>query len=118
MFETKGDITVEREQHDADELCMLAAEAGAEGVVLNGDSVEIYTAATDLHVVSQALSEAGLKLEDAVLSEVPKNEIELGQKETVQIMGIIEALEELDDIDQVYSGLSISDEALAELQAA
>jgi YebC/PmpR family DNA-binding regulatory protein len=116
MFETKGHITIERNQHDPDELFMLAVEAGAEDVEINEDTFEIYTASTDLHTVSQALSEAGLELEETVLSEVPKNEIELGQKETIQVMGVIEALEELDDIDQVYSGLMISDEALAELQ--
>ena len=118
MFETKGRITIERNNQDPDEVFMIAVEAGAEDVEFNEETFEVYTAATDLHAVSQALTEAGLKLDEAALSQVPKNEIELGQKETVQVMGVIEALEELDDVEQVYSGLSISDEALAELQTA
>lgn len=118
MFETKGHITIERNNHDPDEVFMLAVEAGAEDVEINEDAFEVYTVATDLHAVSQALGEAGLKVEEAVLSEVPKNEIELNHKDTMQVVGVIEALEELDDVDQVYSGLSISDETLAELQAA
>jgi YebC/PmpR family DNA-binding regulatory protein len=118
MFETKGHITIERNNQDPDEVFMLAVEAGAEDVEINDDTFEVYTLATDLHAVSQALSEAGLTVEEAVLSEVPKNEIELNHKDTMQVVGVIEALEELDDVDQVYSGLSISDEALAELQAA
>jgi transcriptional/translational regulatory protein YebC/TACO1 len=97
---------------------MIAVEAGAEDVEINDETFELYTAATELHAVSQALNEAGLEYEEATLSEVPKNEIELGSKETMQVMGVIEALEELDDVDQVYSGLSISDEALAELETA
>jgi YebC/PmpR family DNA-binding regulatory protein len=118
MFETKGRITIERDNQDPDEVFMIAVEAGAEDVEFNEETFEVYTAATDLHAVSQALTEAGLELDETTLSQVPKNEIELGQKETVQVMGVIEALEELDDVDQVYSGLSISDEALAELEAA
>ena len=118
MFETKGRITIERNNQDPDEVFMIAVEAGAEDVEFNEETFEVYTAATDLHAVSQTLTEAGLKLDETALSQVPKNEIELGQKETVQVMGVIEALEELDDVDQVYSGLSISDEALAELETA
>jgi YebC/PmpR family DNA-binding regulatory protein len=118
MFETKGRITIERDIQDPDEVFMIAVEAGAEDVEINEETFEVYTAATDLHAVSQTLTEAGLKLDETALSQVPKNEIELGQKETVQVMGVIEALEELDDVDQVYSGLSISDEALAELETA
>jgi YebC/PmpR family DNA-binding regulatory protein len=118
MFEVKGRITIERDNQDPDEVFMIAVEAGAEDVEFNEETFEVYTAATDLHAVSQTLTEAGLKLDETTLSQVPKNEIELGQKETVQVMGVIEALEELDDVEQVYSGLNISDEALAELQAA
>lgn len=118
MFETKGHITIERDKQDPDEVFMIAVEAGADDVEINEDTFEVYTAATSLHAVSQALTEAGLEVEEAELSQVPKNEIELDQKETVQVMGVIEALEELDDVDQVYSGLGISDEALAELEAA
>jgi YebC/PmpR family DNA-binding regulatory protein len=118
MFETKGRITIERDNQDPDEVFMIAVEAGAEDVEINEETFEVYTAATDLHAVSQTLTEAGLKLDETALSQVPKNEIELGQKDTVQVMGVIEALEELDDVDQVYSGLSISDEALAELETA
>jgi transcriptional/translational regulatory protein YebC/TACO1 len=97
---------------------MLAVEAGAEDVEFSTDIIEIYTAAAELHAVSTALSEAGLKLFEAQLLHVPKNEIELDRKDTLQVMGIIEALEELDDVQQVYSGLKITDAALAELEAA
>jgi YebC/PmpR family DNA-binding regulatory protein len=118
MFDTKGYITIERTAQDPDEVFLLAVDAGAEDVEISDDIFEIYTAATDLHTVSTALTDAGLNISDAELSQIPQNEIELGHKETVQVMGIIEALEDLDDVQQVYSGLSISDEAIAELEAA
>ena len=93
-------------------------DAGAEDVEISADVFEIYTAAADLHSVSSTLVDSGLKIAEAELSQIPKNEIELGQKETVQVMSIIEALEDVDDVQRVYSGLSISDEAIAELEAA
>ena len=82
-------------------------------VEIGDDLFEVYTGSADLHTVTVALEEAGIKTDETQLSQIPKNEIELGPKESVQIMGIVEALEELDDVDQVYSGLAISDEFCA-----
>lgn len=118
MFETKGYISIERDDQDPDEVFMIAVDAGADDVVISEDAFEIYTSPDELHAVREVLSKSGLKADEAELSEVPKNEIELGSKETVQVMGLIEALEDLDDVQQVYSGLHVSDEAIAELEAA
>jgi YebC/PmpR family DNA-binding regulatory protein len=118
MFETKGYITIERNDLDADEVFMQAVDAGADDVEISDDVIEIYTVPDMLHVVSNALADAGLEVDEAELAPIPKNEIELDKKETVQVMGIIEALDELDDVQQVYSGLHLSDEAMAELEAA
>jgi YebC/PmpR family DNA-binding regulatory protein len=119
MFDTKGYLTIERTaQLDPDEVFMLAVDAGAEDIEVSEDLIEIYTPADQLHTISTTLSEGGLPIADSELAQVPKNEIELGQKETLQVMSTLEALEELDDVQQVYSGLSISDEALAALETA
>jgi YebC/PmpR family DNA-binding regulatory protein len=118
MFETKGYIAIERTKQDPDEVFMVAVDAGADDVQISDEWFEIYTPADELHAVSTALSEHGLTISEAQLSQIPKNEIELDPKETVQVMGVLEALEELDDVEQVYSGLHISDEAMAELEAA
>jgi YebC/PmpR family DNA-binding regulatory protein len=118
MFDTKGYIAIERDNQDPDEVFMIAVDAGADDVQISEEWFEIYTPADELHAVSSALVNKGLTVAEAELSEVPKNEIELAPKETVQVMGVIEALEELDDVQQVYSGLNISDEAMAELEAA
>ena len=118
MFETKGYIAIERTKQDPDEVFMAAVDAGADDVQIGDEWFEIYTPADELHSVSSALTKNGLTVAEAELSEVPKNEIELAPKETVQVMGVIEALEEQDDVQHVYSGLKISDEALAELEAA
>ena len=118
MFDTKGYIAIERDNQDPDEVFMIAVDAGADDVQISEEWFEIYTPADELHAVSSALVNKGLTIAEAELSEVPKTEIELSPKETVQVMGVIEALEELDDVEQVYSGLNISDEAMAELEAA
>jgi len=118
MFDTKGYITIDRTGRDPDEVFLIAVDAGAEDVEISDDTIEIYTPADQLHAVSTVLNENSLEIADIELAQIPKNEIELGQKETLQVMGVIESLEELDDVQQVYSGLSITDEALAALETA
>ena len=103
---------------DPDEVFLMAVDAGADDVEISEGLVEIYTSPDMLHVVSNALVESGLPVDEAELAPIPKNEIELGQKETAQVMGIIDALDELDDVQQVYSGLHISAAMMAELEQA
>lgn len=118
LFENKGYITIESDEVDPDEVFMLAVDAGADDVEISDGLVEIYTSPDMLHVVSSALAKQGLEVADAELAPIPKNEIELGQKETEQVMGIVDALDELDDVQQVYSGLHISSAMMAELEKA
>lgn len=118
MFDTKGYITIEQDDQDPDEVFMLAVDAGADDVEISEAVIEIYTLPDQLHAVAGVLVDSGLQIAEAELAPIPKNEIELGGKETQQVMGVIEALEELDDVQQVYSGLHLSDETIAELAAA
>jgi len=113
MFYTKGYLSVARDDMDADEVFMIAVDAGAEDVEISDDFVEVYTEAGDLHWVREGLSGRGLAVEDAELSQVPKTLMTLDEKETLQVMTMIESLEELDDVQQVYSNLDISEEILA-----
>ncbi len=118
MFDTMGYITIELGDLDPDEIFMIAVDAGAEDVDISDELVEIYTTPDMLHVVSSALVENGLKVDEAELAPIPKNEIELDQKETGQVMNIIETLDDLDDVQQVYSGLHLSDDLMLELEKA
>ena len=113
MFDTKGYITVARDDMDPDDIFMMAVDAGAEDVEVSDTFVEVYTEPGDLHEVREGLVGQGLTIEDAELSQVPKTLMTLGEKETRQVMSMIEALEELDDVQQVYSNLDISEEILA-----
>jgi YebC/PmpR family DNA-binding regulatory protein len=113
MFDTKGYLTVARDNLDPDDIFMMAIDAGAEDIEVSDDFVEVYTLPSDLHAVREGLIGSGLTVEEAELSQVPKTMMTLGEKETLQIMNMIESLEELDDVQQVYSNLDISEEILA-----
>ncbi len=113
MFDTKGYISVARDDMDPDDIFMMAVDAGAEDVEVSDDFVEVYTEPVDLHWVREGLAGRGLSIEEAELSQVPKTLMALGEKETLQVMNMIENLEELDDVQQVYSNLDISEEILA-----
>jgi YebC/PmpR family DNA-binding regulatory protein len=113
MFEPKGLITVDRQGKDSDDIFMAAIEAGAEDVEISDEFVEVYTQAADLHIVLQVLESSGLVIDEAELSMIAKTPMAIGEKETHQVMGMIEALEELDDVQQVFSNLDISEEILA-----
>jgi len=115
MFDTRGYIVVGRDDKDPDEIFMLAVDAGAEDVETGDEFVEVYTVPGDLHWVRESLARSGLHIEDAELSLVPKSLMTLDEKDTLQVMNMIEALEELDDVQQVYSNLDISEEILAKV---
>lgn len=118
QFERKGYIAIAPNGIDQDSLFNIAVEAGADDVVFGDDLIEIYAAPENFQAVRQALEKANIPVETAELAMVPKTTIELGEKETLQVMGVIEALEELDDTRQVYSNLAISDAAMAQYESA
>jgi YebC/PmpR family DNA-binding regulatory protein len=112
LFESKGYLIVETNDHNPEQLFEMAVEAGAEDVIISEDLVEIYTDLNDFSQVRDALLAGGIALESAQLSMVPKSLATLDEKETMQVMSLIEALEDLDDVQEVYSNLEISDEAV------
>jgi YebC/PmpR family DNA-binding regulatory protein len=117
LFERKGYISILPGDSDADELALMAIDAGADDVKVSKDLVEVYTKVEDLQRIRASLQEKNLTLESAQLSWVPKTTIQLDQKTTHQNMRLIDALEESDDVQQVYSNLDISDEAMAAYEA-
>ncbi|MBE9508548.1 MAG: YebC/PmpR family DNA-binding transcriptional regulator [Chloroflexi bacterium] len=118
QFERKGYIAIAPDGADQDTIFEIAVEAGAEDVVFSDDLIEVYAELADFQAVRQALEDAGIQFETAELAMIPKTTMQLGEKETLQVMGVVEALEELDDTQQVYSNLEISDEAMAKYEAA
>lgn len=99
-----------------DDVFMLAAEGGAEDVVQDEDVIEITAPVESFKTIIDQLRAANIQPDEAELRMVPNQEIDLSPEETMQAMRCIEALEELDDVQSVYSNLHISDEVMAALE--
>jgi YebC/PmpR family DNA-binding regulatory protein len=96
----------------------LGIEAGANDVLEEDGTIEILAPVESFKVIADALHKAGVQPAEAELRYTPKQEIELGPEETVSVLKALEAIEELDDVQNVYSNLKVTDEALAALEAA
>lgn len=113
QFTRKGYLAVEGD-YDEDELFLEAAEAGADDVEF-GEVAEIYVELEAFQAVRQALKDAGYQIAEASVIYDPNNTVELSLDESVQVMKFIEAVEDVDDVQNVYSTLEISDDAIAAL---
>ncbi|GAB4480786.1 MAG: YebC/PmpR family DNA-binding transcriptional regulator [Anaerolineales bacterium] len=118
QFTRSAYFSLPRVSVDADKVFELAVDAGASDVNIEDELIEIIGPVESFNDISKALKQAGIQPEEAELRMIPNNEVELSPEETIQVLKVIEALEELDDVQTVYSTLSISDEAMAQLEAA
>ena len=118
QFDIKGYITVEAGETDPNAVFEIAVEAGADDVELGEDLIQIFTDPVELHVVRDALSAKNVPINSAELSKIPKATLSLDEKGTLSNMNLIDALEELDDVQQVYSNLEISDGVMTAYEAA
>jgi YebC/PmpR family DNA-binding regulatory protein len=117
QFESKGYLTLEPDGLDQDEIFEVAVEWGADDVVFGKDLYEIFTAPDDFQTVREALEGRGIKLESAEITFVPKTTVTLDEKKAFQNMTLISTLEELDDVQEVFSNLDISDQLMARFEA-
>jgi YebC/PmpR family DNA-binding regulatory protein len=102
---------------DSDQVFEIAVDAGADDVVIE-DDIEIFAPVEAYKEISDSLHTADFEPAEASVRMVPNTVIELAADDTLKIMGIIEDLEDLDDVRNVYSNLEISEEAVAMLAAA
>ncbi len=115
QFTRKGYIAVKGD-FDEDELFMEAAEAGADDVEF-GEVAEIFVDLDAFAAVRDALKGAGYTLAEASMIYDPNTPMELGVNESVQVLKFIEVVEDLDDVQNVYSTLDVSDEAMEKMEA-
>ena len=116
QFSRKGYITITPDGTDEDTIFEVAVEAGAEDVEFSDALIEVHVDIEHFQAVRQALEEASIPCATAEMTMVPQTTMQLEEKETLRVMKIIDALEELDDIQQVYSNLDISDEVIAKYE--
>jgi len=99
---------------DSDELFMAALEAGAVDVQVSDDVAEVYTERNELAQVAQALSDAGYVADESYLMLKPNTTITLESEEATAVLNLIESLDELDDVSDVYHNLELTDEMVAQ----
>jgi YebC/PmpR family DNA-binding regulatory protein len=117
LFDQIGLIAVKAEGVDADELALAAIDAGAEDFRTENDegNIEIVTAPTDLKAVQDALADAGYQIEDAQITMQPKTTLTLDEAGALKVVRLLERLEDLDDVQEVYTNVEISDDVLAQV---
>jgi YebC/PmpR family DNA-binding regulatory protein len=110
QFDHKGSIRVAA---TGDDLLLTAIDAGAEDVQEDGEESVVYTAATDLAKVRDALKEAGISISEAELTYVPNTTIEITDEATAgKIMRLMDALDELDDVTNTHVNFDIDESLL------
>lgn len=117
QFDRKSYFSFPLEDHDPDQIFELAVEAGAEDVTFDDEEVEITGAVEEFKAISDSLHQAKIIPEDAGLRMVPSNMMDLDTSDSVQVLRVIEAMEELDDVQDVFHNLNISDEAINALES-
>ena len=116
MFEKKGLITVPSEDLDEEEILMVVMDAGAEDLKSEEDYFEITSSAEDLENVKATLESSQIKYDSANLTMYPKNTIKVEGKDAETLLKILDALEDLDDVQNVYSNFDIDMSVLESMQ--
>jgi YebC/PmpR family DNA-binding regulatory protein len=114
MFNKKGYIAIEKSKGDEDTLMTLAIDAGADDFTSEESNYEIYTAPATFDKVLDAVKAKGITPETAEVSMIPQNYIKIEGKTAQQMVKLMEALEEHDDVQHVYANFDIEESELAE----
>ncbi len=112
LFEKKGLISVEKDKVDEEKLLDLALEAGAEDVQEEETQFEVITDPGDFETVKKGLEEAEIPYTVAEITMIPKNTVKLDGKKAQQMLSLMQALEDNDDVSHVYANFDIPDDVL------
>jgi YebC/PmpR family DNA-binding regulatory protein len=116
MFDKKGVLLVDAARWSEDDL-MPAIDAGAEDLVDDGDSIRITCEPGQLRAVREALEQAGVEVESTEQTMVPRSVVEVGPGDARKLLNLLDALDEHDDVDQVYANFEIGAEVLEQVTA-
>jgi YebC/PmpR family DNA-binding regulatory protein len=117
MFHRKGDIVVPKEAADEDKMMSIVLDAGAEDLRDDGSAWEVTTPPEAMEKVRDALTAAGIKPASAAVAMVPQNYVKLAGAQAQQMLRLMEALEEHDDVQQVYANFDIDEKELQDAVA-
>ena len=116
VFDKRGVVTVDAERYSEDDL-IPAIDAGAEDVSLDGGLLKVTTDPRSLAAVREALASAGVEADSAEMAMEPKSVVEVGEPEAGRLLRLVEALDDLDDVEAVHANFDIAD-AVLEAEAA
>jgi YebC/PmpR family DNA-binding regulatory protein len=117
LFDKRGLITVDAEGKDTDDITLQAIDAGAEDVKVEDGSIEIYTKPTELEMVKKALEQKKIVANSAEITKIPKTSIDVDDKAAIQTLKLLDRMEELDDVQKVYSNVNFSDKVLEKFES-
>jgi YebC/PmpR family DNA-binding regulatory protein len=118
QFERRGVVLVSADGVDEDELFLAAADGGADDIEADGDLIQVTSAPEALQVVRGAIEAAGFPVESAELSMLPKNTVAVDDEAKArQLMRLIDALEDDDDVQEVYANFDIPEQVLEAVTA-
>ena len=116
QFDRRGLITLEKDTApEEDRLLEIIMEAGADDLRDSGDVWEIVTEPADLRTIRKVLEDAGVQVSTAELVMLPQTTVPVGSDHAGQVLRLVEALEDLDDVQNVFSNVDIPEELLAEV---
>jgi YebC/PmpR family DNA-binding regulatory protein len=117
LFEQKGLIIISAESEKHEEIELTAIDAGASDVKSEKDYVEIYTDPKQLNEVKEKFEEEGYKIESSNITFIPENEVEINDKKTAEkVLKLMEALEDDEDVTNVYSNFDIPEEIMKKFE--
>jgi YebC/PmpR family DNA-binding regulatory protein len=116
MFQKKGYLSIEKQKADEEKLMSVALDAGAEDIRSDDPTIfEVITTPADFEKVKKAMTDAGLTPSYAEVTFLPQTYIRLEGKEAEQMLRLMEALEDHDDVQNVYANFDIPDEVMAKV---
>lgn len=115
QFHKKGFIVVPKSAADEEKLMTIALDAGASDFNVEKENYEITAEPQDFEAVKKALTDAGVKATSAELTRLPSALVSLGLNEAKTVLALIEALEDHDDVQNVYSNIDVSEDVLKQL---
>jgi len=112
IFDKKGYINIDKKAADEDKLMEIALDAGAEDVREDEDNFEVITAPEDFDAVKDAIDQAAISYAEAEVTMLPQNITALVGKEAEQMIRLMEALDDCDDVQKVYTNADIPEEVM------
>ncbi len=117
QFQKRGVVTIEADEDEAEDLTLLAIDAGADDFDTFDSTLQIFSDPATLEDIRSALESSDASISSSEVSLIPSHTVSLDSRSANQILRLLDQLEELDDVQKVYSNADFPDEALASYQA-